>query len=118
MDGTWKKPSYRFCSSPQPKFGGICPEDENGITNVTAVECTNPSKFCLNWLKNQYFECFGLNSGKGKWGPYGNWSECAENCRMYQYRECINPDKAFGGRNCIGLDRRGQFCTTDKCESK
>ena len=49
MDGTWKKPSYRFCSSPQPKFGGICPEDENGITNVTAVECTNPSKYCLNW---------------------------------------------------------------------
>ena len=51
VDGTWKKPSYRFCSSPRPKFGGICPEDENGITNVTAVECTNPSKYCLNWQK-------------------------------------------------------------------
>ena len=44
MDGTWKKPSYRFCSSPPPKFWGICPEDENGITNITAVECTNPSR--------------------------------------------------------------------------
>ena len=39
----WVKPKKRTCSNPEPKYGGIC-HQENNLLNVTLENC-EPSKY-------------------------------------------------------------------------
>ena len=64
----------------------------------------------------------------GGWSEYSEWTdydECSALCGdgtkdQWRSRTCTNPEPAYGGRDCEGLDKQNQtvHCNKKKCGGK
>ena len=57
----------------------------------------------------------------GEWSDWKDWSSCSTTCgtgTQERERTCTEPRPAFGGKDCIGVNRESKSCQEIPCPGK
>ncbi|KAL9971012.1 hypothetical protein ACROYT_G023488 [Oculina patagonica] len=81
------KKRQRFCTNPEPAYGGVaCGHLGSG---------------------EEVVQCYDVNCPvDGKYSPWSQWSACSKSCGygiQTRKRTCTNPEPQHGGRDCTDL---------------
>uniref|UniRef100_T1J287 Peptidase M12B domain-containing protein n=1 Tax=Strigamia maritima TaxID=126957 RepID=T1J287_STRMM len=73
------------------------------------------------WCRRGKCVAYGENGPSpvnGEWSVWSEWSICTRSCGggvSFQERECANPRPQYGGKYCIGENRRYKMCNIQEC---
>ena len=59
-----------------------------------------------------HMPCF-IEPVHGNWTTWSSWNDCSKTCGsgvLQRTRNCSNPEPAFGGDNCMGIDKQFVDC--------
>eukprot|EP00062_Callorhinchus_milii_P018849 gi/632972737/ref/XP_007902806.1/ PREDICTED: A disintegrin and metalloproteinase with thrombospondin motifs 14-like [Callorhinchus milii] len=86
---------------------------------LDGTECS-PGKWCFKG------HCIWKTSDQpysqdGSWGSWTKFGSCSRTCGggvRFRSRQCSNPQPAYGGRDCPGLNHEYQVCNSDDCPGR